>query len=532
VHSAAERRTRLAEDLASQMPLAGIALPLILVTAAVVRLLVGMLQPLDGDEAAEGIAAINILHGQLPIVESGGHYLGAIESYVLAPFVAIFGPTAFAIRFALSLVGALYVLTMYGLGRQLFFRKSAALAMAAVAALFPFFEVAYGVRGRTYGILALSVALCLLFAIRLAWSTRRRWIEWALFGLVAGLGLWNHSLLALTLVICALMIGLRLWHQGIRRGDLQGIGLGLLGAAVGFGPWLGYNLASHFESLASLRQAGQHLPIGHAIKDVFAIGIPVFLGTQGVGDCGRVTVPWQLGEAAFIGLVATTIWLRRRSVLALLQLRWSRLAPLDFVLLLLPLSLLSVTLGPFNGASCEPRYLMPAAIPLVAIVALALAVQWRGRWVVAVGMVVWIAITAVTAISAIPDLGVFPFFDHPTRVDLPRAIAALEGARPGPMWADYWLARPLQYLSDEQLQVGEYSGFVGFPGLQAAPAQAARPSWVFLENDPSRATFEQACAASGITYDRVFLSGLVLYEHLTGRLTPDEFGWSTTINAS
>ena len=62
------------------------------------------------------------------------------------------------------------------------------------------------------------------------------------------------------------------------------------------------------------------------------------------------------------------------------------------------------------------------------------------------------------------------------------------------------------------------------------PAAADKPSWIFLQNDPDRPIFEKACASRGITYDRSFLSGLVLYDHLSARLTPDEFGWLTTIN--
>jgi 4-amino-4-deoxy-L-arabinose transferase-like glycosyltransferase len=533
VLTAAERRFTARERVApSRVDWAVIALFGIIAIGFVVRLLVGLLKPLDGDEAAEGIAAINILHGQLPIVESGGHYLGAVESYVMAPFIAIFGPTTFAIRFALSVVGAAYVLTMYALGRHLFTRQSAALTMAAIAALFPFFEVAYGVRGRTYGILALSVALCLLLAIRVAWSTRRRWYEWALFGLAAGLGLWNHSLLAMTLAICALMLGLHLWRAGIGAADLRGIGIALIGAAIGFGPWLGYNVVTHLGSLASLQQASQHLPIRHAVRDVVGIAIPIFLGAEGIGDCGRSTVPWQLADVALLAMIAATIWLRRRSVLALIQLRWTRLAPIDFVLLVLPLSLLSVTVGPFNGASCEPRYLMPAAIPMVAIVALATVTRWRARSLAIAGTAAWIGMTAVTASSALADVGVFPFFDYPTRVDFTRAIAGLEQERSGPMWANYWLARPLQYLSAERLPVGEYGGYAGFPSLQAVPRTAPRPSWVFVQTDPERLTFESACAARGITYDRVSLNGLILYDHLTGRITPEDLGWSTTINLS
>jgi 4-amino-4-deoxy-L-arabinose transferase-like glycosyltransferase len=505
-------------------------LPLILAMAFGVRLALGLLQPLDGDEAGAGIAAIDILHGHLPIVESGGHYLGAIASYVLAPFIAVFGPTQFAIRFALSVVGAVYVLAMYALARQLFTRPASALVMAGVAAVFPLFAVSYGVKVGIYGLVLLSVALCLLLATRLAYSTHRRWYDWALFGLTAGVGMWNHSILLLTLFLCALMIGLQVARQGIGKPDLRGVAIATVSAAVGFAPWIGYNVVTHLASLSSLGAAAQHHGTPRAIKELITIGIPVFLGAEQLAGCGKSTVPWELADVAMVALVAATIWLRRRSVLALLQLRWTRWAPVDFVLLLLPLSLLSVTVGPFNGAACGPRYLIPAAVPLVAVVTLATTVRWRGRWPFAAAAAVWIAMTAVTAANAIQDRGIFPFFDTPTAVDLPRAIAALEANEPGPMWANYWLARPLQYFSNERLPVGEYGGYVGFPGLQAVPAAAPRPSWVFLENDPGRTTFEQACADRGITYDRSFLFGLVLYDHLSARLTPDELGWSTTIN--
>ena len=517
-------------------------LPLVLALAFGVRLFVGLLQPLDGDEAAGGIAAIDILHGHLPIVESGGHYLGAVESYVLAPFIAVFGPTQFAIRFALSVVGVIYVLAMYALARRLFThignpspargggQGGGALLTAGVAAVFPLYAVSYGVRARIYPLVLLFIALCFLLAIRIAWSTHRRWYDWALFGLTAGVGIWNHSILLLTLLVCALMLGLHLAREGIRIADVRGAAIALGFAVVGFAPWIGYNVATHLGSLSSLSHAAVHHGTRRAVTELFVLGIPVFLGAEHLAGCGTGIVPWVLAEIAMVALLSVTIWLRRRSVLALLQLRWTRLAPVDFVLLLLPLTLLSVIVGPFNGAACDPRYLMPAAVPLVVIVALAVAVPWRGRWPFAAAAAIWIAMTAITAANAIPDRNIFPFFDTRTTVDMPRAISALEANQPGPMWANYWLARPLQYLSNEQLPVGEYGGYVGFPSLQAVPAAADKPSWIFLQNDPDRPIFEKACASRGITYDRSFLSGLVLYDHLSARLTPDEFGWLTTIN--
>jgi hypothetical protein len=39
------------------------------------------------------VTAIRILHGHLALMESSGRYLGALDSYVLAPFIALLGPT-------------------------------------------------------------------------------------------------------------------------------------------------------------------------------------------------------------------------------------------------------------------------------------------------------------------------------------------------------------------------------------------------------------------------------------------------------
>src|SRR5437588_52715 len=230
----------------------------------------------------------------------------------------------------------------------------------------------------------------------------------------------------------------------MRSSDLRGAAIALRSAVVGFAPWIAYNVATHLGSLSSLSHAAVHHGTRQAATELFVLGIPVFLGAEHLAGCGTGIVPWVVADVAMVALLSVTIWLRRRSVLALLQLRWTRLAPIDFVLLLLPLTLLSVIVGPFNGAACDPRYLMPAAVPLVVIVALAIAVPWRGRW---------------------------PF-----------------------------------------------------------AAAADKPSWIFLQNDADRPIFEKACASRGITYDRSFLSGLVLYDHLSARLTPDEFGWLTTIN--
>lgn len=144
--------------------LAGLAA--IVLLAFALRLAIGLLTPLDADESVEGIAALRILHGHLVLMESNARYLGALDSYLLAPFVAVFGPTLLAIRVALSVVGAGYVAGTFALGRRLFGSDRDGLLLAGIAAVFPLFALSYGIKARTYGVLLLLEVICLLGGLR------------------------------------------------------------------------------------------------------------------------------------------------------------------------------------------------------------------------------------------------------------------------------------------------------------------------------------------------------------------------------
>ena len=98
--------------------------------AFAVRLIAGMHTSLDGDEAVEAITALHIVRGHLVLMESNAHYLGALDSYILAPFVAIFGTTLLAVRLCFSLVGAAYAAAMYFLGTAIFRDRRAGLVRA------------------------------------------------------------------------------------------------------------------------------------------------------------------------------------------------------------------------------------------------------------------------------------------------------------------------------------------------------------------------------------------------------------------
>src|SRR5207302_2069399 len=208
------------------------ALGLIVALGLVVRLSAGSQVPLEADESVEAITAIHILHGHFALMESNARYLGALDSYVLVPFIALFGTSVTTIRIAFAIVGAAFVGLMFVLGRVAFRRDRGALLMAGIAAVFPLFPLAYGVKARAYGLLLLLEVLCLILVIRLAWpranlpSPARGGGQgggWLAFGFVAGLSFWLDILIATTLfvrVIALLARGAAIGWVNLRRGAL------------------------------------------------------------------------------------------------------------------------------------------------------------------------------------------------------------------------------------------------------------------------------------------------------------------------
>ena len=120
----------------------------VLAAAWGIRFVLGMRTQLDADEATLGLAALHITQGHLVLTEPNDHYLGALEAYLLAPFVAIMGTTLAAIRAATATVGAAFVLASYALGQTIFHVHRRALILAGVSSVFPLFAVFWSTKAR------------------------------------------------------------------------------------------------------------------------------------------------------------------------------------------------------------------------------------------------------------------------------------------------------------------------------------------------------------------------------------------------
>src|SRR5947199_1127050 len=516
------------------------ALGLIVALALVVRLIVGSQVPLDADESVEAITAIHILHGHVALMESNARYLGALDSYVLVPFIALFGTTVTAIRIAFAIVGAAFVGLMFFLGRVALPRDREALLMAGIAAVFPLFPLAYGVKARAYGLLLLLEVLCLILVIRLAWpranlpSPARGGGQggggWLAFGFVAGLSFWHDILIATTLFVCVIALlarGPAIGWAHLRRGAL----LSVAGAIVGFSPWLIYNAQTRLGSLRHLYTplTTYNVPTDQAVREVLAIALPIFVGAR-VNYCGPSVASTTAVDLALLLLAMAVLWNRRHVLAVVVRGRFAAIEPVDIILMIGPLAVIAVTLKWFNALSCEPRYLFPLAVPLVTAFVLLLGAGWLLRGAAGAVLIALLAVSVITAqrqAALIHDLLIVPGAPS-VRVHVPALATRLENERPEAVWANYWLGRPIEYVSGDRVVMGASGRWRALREVQSVGLAAPHPSWLFMPGSADIPVFEEACAKRGITYRRLEVTnGLILYADLSQRLEPADVGFPT-----
>lgn len=493
----------------------------IVLASIALRLWFGMRLPLDADEATTAYTAFGIVHGHLALTEADQHYLGALEAYWVAPFVAIAGPSLLAVRLAMSLMGALYVLGMYLLGRTLFKRQRHALLLAAIAAIFPVFELTWTMKARSgYAELMVFEAVLLLMAIRMGWSTEspgRR--GWALFGLVAGLAIWNDPLILVPLAVVLIALGMRL-SGAAQASKRAGLVYMVPTVILGFSPWLADQLSNDFHGVASLPDYSTGALA--AVGGLIGRELPIFMGTS--GTCSRTIVPPVLAWAIFAAVGGAAIWIRREQLAPVLRGHFDRIRPLDMVLAIAPASLLAVTVGRFNATPCEPRYLLPLAVPLALAGALLLMNLARWRPLAALSLVGYLILAVVTMGGATVDSQSRTVTGAVIRDDPAATAAFLRGQHLTAVFADYWLARPIQYAGAGDLTVGVYAGPAGFPDEQSRAESQAHPSYLFVAGDPMEGTLDGLIKRKGILAERITYRNLVLYKNLSAPLEPADLG--------
>ncbi len=484
-------------------------------------------KPFNSDAAVVGLMAQANLHGHVTAFFWGQDY-GAIEPFLVAVTVGIFGSNGFSLVVVPALLMAATALVAWRVARRLVEDRWLAAMAGALVWVVPTLgrtnTIEYGFRNVT---LLLGV-MVLLFALRVL-DERRRFVDAVALGLAAGLGWWASPEIVYFLVpALALSLGaiLSSWKTCGARFWLTRIGAALAAAALGALPWLWSNIPDGFRSLNSATETtkgdGDFLSHLH----VFIIdGLPVQFGLRGfVGSIAVVhgTAGTIVEVVAYTIVIASVVLCLTRPgraqaialgiivfpfLLAINPLTWYWLDG-RYSVYLPPLLAFAVAIGceraanlfrrragarPAHRRSRSARWNPGARFATIAVTILALTVSSMG-----------FASIVTNADPRIPS-------GDPNGPTL-QVIQQLERGHADVGFANYWVGYKLDYLSDGRLSFSPGAWeLVRSASIYRQASTASHPAWLFVP--PSRLAlaglqFDTYNVQTGFEPEAIFLASL------------------------
>ncbi|ASW57581.1 hypothetical protein CIK06_10280 [Plantactinospora sp. KBS50] len=500
----------------------------------------------NSDEATFGIAALHIAAGtDRPVFLYGQRYMGTVESYLAAPLFAVAGPSWPALRLPLLALWALFVLASYRLTRRICspWLATFTVGLLALGSERVIRDQLTAVGGRP----EVKPALVVLLLVVLDLGERRirwRWPAYALFGVLAGLVLWDDWLALPYLAAAGVALVAVAGRQLVGRAGLVLAG----GLALGLLPLILDNLRAPpgQDSLSVLRELshGESAPasLGQRLHGAVEIGLPLATGTCPADGCvpGRL---WWAGCYLVLLLAA--------AVLAVVELRRdggrARAAVRLALVVGAGLSLVGYVRNDLAGTAplASARYLALVQISLPILLwppwraAARLVARWPGRarpgrgqpdragWltrVVGGGSAALLAALTVAMLWATAD------FVHrlgPVRAeqqDARRLAAAVRQAGVRYVYGEYWTCNRLVFDSAGRLDCAVLGadlrpGQNRWSGYWDSVGAAPRPAFLFGAGSAADRAFTEFLAREGVAVPVQSIGAYRLYQPQT-RLRP------------
>lgn len=414
---------------------------------------------LNADEASTGLQAWGVLHGDFKAIVSGNQYGAATESYLFAPFLAIWsGPvTLRVLSIGLSVLAAV---ALYALARE-FVSRALALCAALIGWSMSAAVVLVWTRpymGYTTGFIAEVIAI--LAATRAMDRTEKLGRLALLGGFAAGFAIFSHpmfgivSLLALIPPTVVHVRALTGWWLPAAAGGV-----------LGLSPWLVFIARNGPPSGPQLESTYPGRVIGFVVDMM-----PRLIGLRS----GNGT--WLGGHAWLVMLIVGLVLAGALVGLILLARRFrGRALP---VLVSGVLAFPALAVVPALVGHADARYGFPFIPPLVVgLAALGLLLPARSQHspvLVAVVPAVWALLACVPMIhhdigwtTSNPDAGA----EQATQYLLDRGAVGVGG--------EYWATYLVDYLSDDDLKVRP-DLWTRFPDDAAAFEQVPVPDRFFI----------------------------------------------------
>ncbi len=492
--------------------------------------------PFNADEAIVALMARHILRGEWPAFFYGQAYLGSLDPGLVAGGFAAFGERVLVIRAIQTLLYAGTVFTGTLLSWRLLHSRAAALATGLLLAVPTVNLTLYS----TVSIGGYGEALLLgqsLLLVTLALLERRRPALYGAWGLLAGLAFWTFGL---TLVYI-LPAGVALAWNDVRRSDrrsrLTHWGLAALGGAAGMAPWLGWailhspsRLIAELLGSAIASASPASLPLAwleHA-RNLLLLGGSVILGFRPPWDTRWLALPllpFALAVWSCVFLHAMGV-LRHRD--AALSGRW-------MIAGVAVTTVAGFILTPF-GADPSGRYFLPLAYPMAFFagsLAADLLPRVGRRWVAGmVALLLAYNLWGTLDCARRTPPGLTTQFDPVARIDtsaFDELIALLEANGEDAGYANYWVAYPLAFLSEERLifvpQLPYHTDFRytdrdnRYPPYNAVVAESSRAAYITTNHpaldDLLRAEFTRL----GVEFTEATVGGFHVFYRLSDKVT-------------
>lgn len=389
-----------------------------------------MVGKLDGDEAVWGLMARHAIHGHISAFFWGQSHEGTQEVVAVATLFAVFGTHVLLMRLVPIALTAVTAFVVWRIGRRVIGEPGATVA-ACVLWVWPAYEIWkldhwHG----SYGTALLYSALLMLLALRIDEAPTSR--ELAVFGLVLGLAFWQTD------AIVVIAVPVLVWLTARSPALWRRAWLALPGLVIGSLPWLISNLRHDWWTFTIGSGGASYV---QRFRAFFTAGLPSLIGLRVPFSLDWLD-SWHLAQLVYVLLLAGLAWVA-----------WhARRTPLSLVAVVAALYPFVYALSWRTSLLTEPRYVLfivPALALLIGSVATTLL---RGVVVVALAG----ALTTGTLVR-------FVDWQHDTApnppdaqgIDVRPAITHLEREGVTHVWADYWVAYRVTFLTREHVIAAE-----------------------------------------------------------------------------
>ncbi|MBI5052486.1 MAG: glycosyltransferase family 39 protein [Chloroflexi bacterium] len=512
--------------------------------------------PFNADEAVVALMARHILQGARPVFFYGQSYLGSLDAWLIAFAFLIFGQTVLAIRIVQTVLYLGTILTTYLLGLKIFDKwvaASAALLLAIPTVLTTLYTTAT-LGG--YGEVLLIGNILLLWTLRLAPQTSEvaqtaktsevlrarpfgfgsEFVEWFLFGLLAGVGFWGFGFLGIYFPPIAIAI---LYHYFKSRKTISFIPLvslisfAFLGFAIGSFPWWQATLFGA-ETLSEL--GGSHLPemtfgalSGPALRfvNLIILGFPVIIGMRPPWSVKWLALP--LAPLAMIVILGAMVWAVKTS-----RRDWRRAMLVGVSLTMM----IAFVITQF-GLDPSGRYFLPLATPLALFTADLLkrvAQEYRRAALGLLGVLLIFNLWGNVESAASPPF-VTTQFDPIAQVDqraMPQLIQFLNEQGETRGYTNYWVEFPLAFLSREELiyesRLPYHEDFRHTPRdnryvpYSLAVADSARAAYITTKHPALNGRIRDGLNRLGVKYSEKQIGDYTIFYALSRKVEPQELG--------